>query len=401
MTLYPKGVPTALGGRELAEQFGNKHEDFPRFPDVELDRRRAAMTKAIAQHEVEGLLVYGADRSGSAVQWLTEWPVTREAALVLTPGEPDALFIQFYNHVPAARRFARRANVSWGGPATMETVIQELRRRGVARVGVVGPLSWRNHLWLGDAFDTMSLDADSVRLRLIKSTFELDWLRKGAELSDRAITAVSDSVRIGMRETDLGAVCEASYLATGATNHIHYFGVTSMAEPDRCVPSQWPSNRQIAQGDVITCEISASWWGHPGQVLRSIAVASDPNPLYRDLHAAADAAYDAVCGTIRHGAQPGEVIEAAGVIEEAGFTIYDDLVHGYGGGYFPPILGSASRMNEPLPDLVFEEGMTVVVQPNVITPDERAGVQTGGLVLVTRDGVEQLQHAPRGFWRAG
>ncbi|HUO46633.1 MAG TPA: hypothetical protein VM470_07365, partial [Acidimicrobiia bacterium] len=71
------------------------------------------------------------------------------------------------------------------------------------------------------------------------------------------------------------------------------------------------------------------------------------------------------------------------------------------GGYFPPILGSASRMNEPLPDLVFEEGMTVVVQPNVITPDERAGVQTGGLVLVTRDGVEQLQHAPRGFWRAG
>jgi Xaa-Pro aminopeptidase len=77
----------------------------------------------------------------------------------------------------------------------------------------------------------------------------------------------------------------------------------------------------------------------------------------------------------------------------------DDLVHGYGGGYLPPILGSASR--EPLPDLVFEEGMTVVVQPNVITTDERAGVQTGGLVLVTREGVEPLQTAPRGFWREG
>ncbi|HSL26530.1 MAG TPA: hypothetical protein VLA54_09640 [Acidimicrobiia bacterium] len=58
-------------------------------------------------------------------------------------------------------------------------------------------------------------------------------------------------------------------------------------------------------------------------------------------------------------------------------------------------------MNEPLPDLVFEEGMTVVVQPNVVTTDERAGVQTGGLVFVTRDGIEPLQHVPRGFWRAG
>jgi hypothetical protein len=35
----------------------------------------------------------------------------------------------------------------------------------------------------------------------------------------------------------------------------------------------------------------------------------------------------------------------------------------------------------------------------VITTDERAGVQTGGLVLITDDGVEELQTAPRGLWR--
>ncbi len=49
--------------------------------------------------------------------------------------------------------------------------------------------------------------------------------------------------------------------------------------------------------------------------------------------------------------------------------------------------------------MIFESDMTVVVQPNVITLDERAGVQTGGLVRITADGVEILQHAPRGFWR--
>jgi Xaa-Pro dipeptidase len=45
--------------------------------------------------------------------------------------------------------------------------------------------------------------------------------------------------------------------------------------------------------------------------------------------------------------------------------------------------------------------MTVVVQPNVVTPDERAGVQTGELVLVTKAGVERLHAYERGFLRVG
>lgn len=45
--------------------------------------------------------------------------------------------------------------------------------------------------------------------------------------------------------------------------------------------------------------------------------------------------------------------------------------------------------------------MTVVIQPNVITPDERAGVQTGELTLVTGTGCESLHHFPRGFRQTG
>lgn len=46
------------------------------------------------------------------------------------------------------------------------------------------------------------------------------------------------------------------------------------------------------------------------------------------------------------------------------------------------------------PDLqvraTFASGMTVVAQPNVVTPDEMSGVQTGELLLVTEDGVKRL-----------
>ena len=38
-----------------------------------------------------------------------------------------------------------------------------------------------------------------------------------------------------------------------------------------------------------------------------------------------------------------------------------------------------------------------MIQPNVITKDGRAGVQTGEMVLVTRNGVERLHGVPRGF----
>jgi hypothetical protein len=44
--------------------------------------------------------------------------------------------------------------------------------------------------------------------------------------------------------------------------------------------------------------------------------------------------------------------------------------------------------------------MTVVVQPNVVTTDESAGVQTGELLLVTESGPERLHTFPRGLVRA-
>ena len=83
----------------------------------------------------------------------------------------------------------------------------------------------------------------------------------------------------------------------------------------------------------------------------------------------------------------------------AGFTIIDDLLHGYGGGYLPPILGCTNRPAGPVPQEPFKAGQTVVIQPNVVTHDHKAGVQTGDLVLITRDGVESLQRFPRGFGR--
>jgi Xaa-Pro aminopeptidase len=277
-----------------------------------------------------------------------------------------------------------------------------LDKRGArdGKVGVIGPMTFEQHAMLAEKFGAIgNLNRRYTRLRQVKSAEEIDWMRIGAVLTDRGMTALRDGLRPGLSERELADLVERSYIALGGTNVIHFFGVTSMAKPNLGVPTQFVGHRDVGRGDIVFAEISAAFWENPGQVLRSFAVDEDPPKLYRDLHAVAEAAFDAVAAVLKDGALPQQVIEAAGIIEEAGFTIIDDLLHGYGGGYLPPILGSKSRPSAHVPDEPFRAGMIVVIQPNVVTPDGKAGVQTGEMVLITENGIEPFHAIPRGFVR--
>jgi len=328
--------------------------------------------------------------------------VTAEAVGVFTPRVPDALFVQHVNHVPLARQLAERAEVAWGGGSSIEAASAALERRGAqtGRVGVIGPMTFEQHEKLAARFGApANLNRRYVQLRQIKSAEEICWMRIGAALTDRGVAALRDGLHPDLTERDLANLVERAYVALGGVNVIHYFGVTAMADPRLGVPAQFSANRKIERGDVVVAEISAAFWDHPGQVLRSFAVDAEPTDLYRDLHAVADAAFDAIASLLKPGVMPDEVIDAASVIERAGFTVIDDLLHGYGGGYLPPVLGTRSRPSARVAAEPFRARMTVVIQPNVATRDSKAGVQTGELVLITDTGIETLHAISRGFAR--
>jgi Xaa-Pro aminopeptidase len=367
-------------------------------------RRIAALDAAMAEREVAHALVYGANRSGSAIGWLTRWPVTREAVVVHSPGLQPLLLVNFYNHVPNAVRIASGVEVRWAGERGIDTALTELRRRGASgtRIGVIGALDHRAHSGLSGLGQPVDMNPDYTRLRLVKSEEEIGWLRIAAGMTDDAVTALHASAAPGVSELDLADAVERAYVRQGGITHIHYLAATPMSAPGVCVPAQYPTMRALESGDVLVCEISASYWEYTGQLLRTFTVEADPTPLYRELHDVAEAAFDAVAERLRPGATAAELVAASSLIEAAGFTIRDDLVHGFVGGYLPPILGSRSRQLTAVPDFIFATGMTIVVQPNVVTPDERAGVQTGELLLVTDDGAQRLHsyesgllHAPR------
>src|SRR5690242_11242368 len=110
--------------------------EYPRFSDAEMARRRAALARVMEKAGVDHLLVCGEQRAGSGVGWLTSWPTTVEAYVIVAPGEPQVMYMEWYNHWPLARKLARDTEVRWGEHRGFEKTIADLKARGAKRVGV-------------------------------------------------------------------------------------------------------------------------------------------------------------------------------------------------------------------------------------------------------------------------
>ena len=170
-----------------------------------------------------------------------------------------------------------------------------------------------------------------------------------------------------------------------------------MDNPDGMVPRQNATSRVISGDDLLTMEISGAFRGYAGQVLRSMSMRPNPASWVLEFHEIADKAFESIASVLRSGCTMSEILDASSIIEESGLTTCDDLIHGFGGGYLPPILGSKSRPAGKIPDINLEQGMAVVVQPNITDASGKRGVQTGALFIITQTGAQCLQQSPSGL----
>jgi Xaa-Pro aminopeptidase len=348
--------------------------------------------------EVGVLLAFGSRGAAHEIHYLSGYPVSGEAVLVFPLAGEPTLLVHYENHVPDARRLAVFEDVRPRGEDAIGAALAVVREKGrTGSVGVAGPLSFQRHASLSNALGVPPVDLGGqlARPRLIKSAEEMEMIRAGAALSDAALLALHRDARAGLSEHDLVAIVEASYLPRGATTHIHYLGATSMAHPDLCVPRQFPSARKLKAGDVILTELSAASGGYYGQVLRVMTVGAGPTLEYTRLHDLALAQYEEICRTIRPGVSSETILDVAEKIHDAGFTIYDDLVHCAVGGVYAPFLRTRRTTRGAGHRFTFEEDMVIVVQPNVVTADSRMGVQVGDMMRVTATGVESFHSVPR------
>jgi len=382
---------------------------YPRFSDVEIARRRALVSDFVEQHHLDGLVVFGwsaQNRTAQAdVYYLSGYLGMRDNYVVVSAEAEATLFAQSYIHVPNATEVSFLDDVRWGGVDNGETIGEELVRLGLRNVGVIGWMPYQQHDSMrrttGDQCRFEDVTAGFRKIRLKKSDEELQWLQQGASFTDAALAGLQNGLTPGIREYQLAGAIETSYLADGGTTGFYYLASTPMSRPDRCVPAQVLSNRVIEAGDVVTCEIAVGYAGYAGQCLRTFTVSAEPTPQIAELHATAEEVYRSVASSIRTGAGIEEVWEASDAISERGFTIRDGLVHGYGIGLLPPSIRTRETTHGVDDDWVFEAGQTIVIQPNVISPDETVGVQVGELCVVTDEGARSLHSYPLELIRAG
>lgn len=392
---------------------------WDRFSPAEMTRRWTLARDVMGREDVEGLLIFGTsgvNRHNEAnVFWLTNHLDLHHCYLI-APRDPSiepALFTGLANHVPNARLVSDVPVIEWGGYDPAAAVAERLGAIGLdrGRVGLVGVnatfgmgMPYQHHASLLASLpdiEFVDLTRAYSSLRLVKSDEEIEWLRRAAAFTDRTIEALRSEVRPGVPEYALLGIIEGAYRTLGGLPHIAFVRSMPMDEPNGCLPAQDPSRRTIAAGDVIITEISASYWGYSGQIHRPIFVGAEPSTAWQRLFDTALEAYRAIADAIRPGATESDVVRAASVIGERGYGIYDDLIHGYGVDIHPPVIDRSCSRYWPWDDASpapeggrFEANMSIVIQPNPITPDERMGLQLGALTIVTDEGARSLHGVP-------
>ena len=378
-----------------------------RFSAEEMARRYALTRAMLAEQGLDALVIFGnsgVNRHNHANGfWLSQWQDMHHAYLVVPRDGEPTLLVGLVNHVPNAREISDVPNVEWGGYEPGRTIASLVS----GRIGLVGVnatwsdgMPWRHYEDLRAAgVELVDVTREYAALRRIKSGEEIERLRGAAELSDLAITTLQEIAKPGVAETELVARVEESYRRRGGATRITFLRSMPMDAPNGCLPAQNPSTRRLERGDVILTEFSASLAGYSGQVHRPVFVGAEPTEAWLALFDAAKEAFLRVTAGMTPGSSEGDAIRNAAVIGERGYAIYDDLIHGYGTDYGPPLVDRSCVEwwrdgGEPPAGRTIEKGMTIVVQPNPITPDERMGLQLGSLTVVGDDGAETLHGLP-------
>jgi Xaa-Pro aminopeptidase len=375
-----------------------QRSDYPTFSDQELARRHKAVYSLMDQEGLDALLVYGTGRYSSDVYWLTDWPCSREAYVLFQSGKEPVVLMQLFNHFPMARVMSVVKDVRWAGANTSNSVVDLFRERGLEskKIGLVGAIPYQHYNKLREKYSGASLidlGGKMRAMRTVRSAEEVERIRRASKLTDQSIHAMAEGLKQGMREDEIPAIIEPVYLKQSGYAGIHFMSSMPMRDPDFAVPSQFHSSRRLQKGDCLITEISGAYSGYSGQIHRTFSLGEGPTPEWKQMHDAALEAFETLARTIKDGTTTTEAEEAAEIIHTRGYSIYDDLIHGV--NQYPPIFQTKTTRRHDMKEMVFRENMVIVIQPNLMTQDQKMGLQFGETLVVTKKGCESLNSYPR------
>lgn len=218
------------------------------------------------------------------------------------------------------------------------------------------------------------------RLRMIKTSRELELMRTIARITDRSIKEAFESVRAGDTEMDLAAAVTTNLFRHGAQD----FKWLILGSGERSqFPNVGPTLRRLQRGDIVRLEVFGSLDGYHTGVCRT-GVVQEASTEVSEIWSNIVASRDLIFETIRDGASGAEVYrKVTARFEELGWEPMSFVGHGIGlFVHEEPYIG---RYGDPR----IQSDMVLGTEPVLLIPG-RYGFQVKDIVAVGGDGCEVL-----------
>jgi Xaa-Pro dipeptidase len=356
----------------------------------EFHRRMSQVRAAMREQGFHTLLVYDSGRHNflrmNYVAYLTDFiSVGPQTMLILPLEDAPILYLAPVWDIPRAQEESWVSHVRpfknfW------------TRLAGISgKVGLVGREAM--HVDLNDEI-VKTLKQTPVNAKDIienmarcKSEFELERLRRAAEIADAGVTALHEQARVGLKEYELAAIVEYRMRSLGAEDN---FGMVVANNHNQALHP--PTDRVSQPGDIIIGEITPCIGGLFVQICRTM-VLGEPLPVVREKYVILKKAMGLGMEAAKTGA-PASTIAAAinDTFIEYGYEQYCRppfmRVRGHGLGCGSSAPGSLEDGNQTK----LEEGMTFIIHPNQYLP-ETGYMTLGDTVVMTQRKAESLMRS--------
>ena len=253
--------------------------------------------------------------------------------------------------------------------------------------------SWERLRTTLDGFCRLDDASDLVnRLRVVKSPAEIAFMRKSAELGDRAHAAASEIAGPGVFEGDILAAMQGAIFKGGgdypASHSIFGSGENAL------LCRYYTGRRTLSDQDQLMLEFASSYRHYHTAQMCAILI-GEPEPEHVAMHEACREAIAACEAALKPGAPMGEVFDAhARVMDDRGYKAHRLNACGYSmGSTYPP-----NWMDWPM----FFHGNSVEIAPDMtfflhmilMDSDSGRAMALGESVVVTQTGCDALNKAP-------
>lgn len=242
-------------------------------------------------------------------------------------------------------------------------------------------------------FDREIIPSDTLEdtlhsLRLIKNDYEVDCIIKAQRMAEKAFDEILKFIRPGVSETEIAAELEYRMKLLGSEEPS--FGTIAISGEKTSMPHGVPGDRRVKSGDFITMDFGAVYRGYHSDMTRTVAVGNVTDEM-KNVYDTVLNANLAALEKVRAGVKASEVdLAAREVIKKAGYGEYFTHSTGHGVGLEIHENPNISFKNEK----ILENGHIITIEPGIYLQG-KFGVRTEDMVLVTKNGCNNLTNAPK------